>query len=254
VLKIGRSVLPGGLLDRYRPEFKWLGDLTTPTRDLDVYLLGFDAMGGQLVSATTADLLPFHDHLQAQRDLAYRQLVRGLRSARFASLARGWRRELDGLASGSRRRPKAGTFAARRIARAHQRVLAGGGGIDAATPPQALHDLRKRCKELRYALEVFASLYPQAVQWRAVAELKSLQDCLGTFQDTEVQRDELRAFAAQMMAARTAPPDTLLAMGEIAATLAGRQRATRSEFAARFAEFASPRGRARIGALTGATR
>mgnify|MGYP006267329453 CR=1 FL=1 len=87
-----------------------------------------------------------------------------------------------------------------------------------------------------------------------VAELKSLQDCLGAFQDTEVQRGELRAFAGQMMAARTAPADTLLAMGEIAATLAGRQRVTRSEFAARFAEFASPHGQARIGALTGAAQ
>ncbi len=254
VLKIGRSVLPASLLARYRPEFKWLGDLTTPTRDLDVYLLGFDAMSRQLVSATTADLLPFHDHLCAQRDLAYRQLVKGLRSARFADLSRAWRRDLDGLAAAPRLRPAIDRFAARRIARAHQKVLACGAAIDAAAPPQALHELRKRCKELRYALEVFASMYPPAQHWRAVAELKVLQDCLGAFQDTEVQRGELRTFAAQMMAARTAPAETLLAMGEIAATLAGKQRASRGEFAARFAEFASPRGQARIDALTGAAQ
>ncbi len=54
------------------------------------------------------------------------------------------------------------------------------------------------------------------------------------------------------MADRSAPAETLLAMGEIAATLALRQRAARSEFAGRFASFASPRGLARIGALTGA--
>ena len=53
-----------------------------------------------------------------------------------------------------------------------------------------------------------------------------------------------------MMADRSAPAETLLAMGEIAATLAVRQRAARAEFAGRFAEFASPRGRARIDALT----
>ena len=53
-----------------------------------------------------------------------------------------------------------------------------------------------------------------------------------------------------MMATRSAPAETLLAMGEIAATLALRQRAARAEFAGRFADFASPRGLARIAALT----
>jgi len=32
-----------------------------------------------------------------------------------------------------------------------------------------------------------------------VRDLKALQDSLGEFQDTQVQQDELRAFAAQMM-------------------------------------------------------
>ena len=99
---------------------------------------------------------------------------------------------------------------------------------------------------------MFASLHDPAEQWRAVNELKALQDCLGEFQDTEVQQAELRAFATQMMADRSAPAETMLAMGEIAATLALRQRAARSEFAGRFAGFASPRGLARISALTGA--
>ncbi len=48
VLKLAGSVLPASLPDRYRPEFKWLGDLTTPTRDLDVYLLGYPAMAAGL--------------------------------------------------------------------------------------------------------------------------------------------------------------------------------------------------------------
>src|SRR6266702_1605495 len=214
VLKLAGSVLPAALVGRYRPEFKWLGDLTTPTRDLDVYLLGYPQMARKLVAGTEPELHPFHEYLGRQ--------------------------------------PAAGRFAAGRIARANQRVLRDGGGIEAASPPQALHDLRKRCKELRYLLEVFASLHDPAEQWRAVNELKALQDCLGEFQDTEVQQAELRAFAGQMMADRSAPAETLLAMGEIAAALAAAQRAARGEFAGRFADFASARGQARIAALTGA--
>ncbi len=152
-----------------------------------------------------------------------RQLLRDLRSARFTALAIDWRRDLDLAAASAKRRPTAAAFAARKIATAHDRVLLAGGRIDPTTPPQALHDLRKLCKELRYLLEVFASLHDPAQQWRAVNELKALQDCLGEFQDTEVQLTELRGFAARMMADRSAPSDTLLAMGEIAADLAARQ-------------------------------
>jgi CHAD domain-containing protein len=250
VLKMAGAVLPGRMADRYRPEFKWLGDLTTPTRDLDVYLLGYPQMARKLVAGTEPELRPFHDYLARQRAAAQRQLARGLRSARFTTLAGRWQHDLQQAVASPGRRPRTGQFAAGRIARAHQRVLRDGGGIGQATPPQALHDLRKRCKELRYMLEVFASLHEPAEQWRAVNELKALQDCLGEFQDNEVQQAELRAFAGQMMATRSAPAETLLAMGEIAASLALRQRAARAEFAGRFTDFASPRGQARIAALT----
>ena len=249
VLKTARSVLPASFIAGYRPEFKWLGDLTTPTRDLDVYLLGYPSMAARLVAASPHELTPFRLHLDKQRAVAHRQLTRGLRSARFKSLTSSWRHDLDQLVASPGRKPVTGPFAARRTDKKHQQVLTGGGAIGPTSPPQDLHDLRKRCKELRYLLEVFASLHDPAEQWRAVNELKSLQDCLGEFQDTEVQITELRAFATQMMAAGSAPAETLLAMGEIAATLAVRQAKARAEFAGRFAEFASPRGRARIGAL-----
>ncbi len=249
VLKLAGSVLPAGLVGQYRPEFKWLGDLTTPTRDLDVYLLGYDAMAAGLVAGTEPELRPFHEYLSRQRAASQRQLARGLRSARFSQLASRWPHDLREAADSPRRRAT-GKFAAGRIASAHQQVLRSGEAIDATSPPQALHDLRKRCKELRYLLEVFASLHDQAEQWRAVNQLKALQDCLGEFQDTEVQQAELRAFARRMMADRSAPAETLLAMGEIAAALAVRQHAARTEFAGRFADFASARGQARIAALT----
>ncbi|HEX9031133.1 MAG TPA: CHAD domain-containing protein [Streptosporangiaceae bacterium] len=250
VLKMASRALPDSMVSQYAPEFRWLGDLTTPTRDLDVYLLGYSGMAARLLAANGSELEPFHEYLARERAAAQRQLTRGLRSERFAQLASGWRQDLERVAAAPGKRPVTGAFAARRIAKAHQQVLLRGAAIDAAAPPQALHDLRKRCKELRYALEVFASLHDPAEQWRAVNELKALQDCLGEFQDTEVQQAELRAFARRMLADRSAPAETLLAMGEIAAALARRQQAARSEFAGRFAEFASPHGRARITALT----
>ena len=49
VLKLLGDVLPDGLAARMGVEFRWLGQITSATRDLDVYLLGLDDMA-QLVA------------------------------------------------------------------------------------------------------------------------------------------------------------------------------------------------------------
>ena len=248
-LKLAGDVLPDGMSARFRPELQWLGDLTTPTRDLDVYLLGYPGMAANLIAATAQELEPFHEHLRRSRATAQVQLARGLRSARFSRFLKEWRDALAKAATTGSRLSVA-RLAAGRIARAHRRVIRDGTAINATSPPESLHELRKRCKELRYLLEIFASLYDADQHWRAVRDLKALQDCLGEFQDTHVQHQEIREFAEQMAEQRAAPT-ALLAMGEIAAGLVVKQRQARAEFAARFREFASPASQARIRALTG---
>jgi CHAD domain-containing protein len=251
-LKLAGQVLPAGLAAQYRPEFRWLGDLTTPTRDLDVYLLGIDEMAAGLVGAPPDDLAPFRQYLAGARAAAHRDLARGLRSARFGRLARQWRADLAAVRP-ARKRSTAGQLAGQRIAVAQRRALRAGQRITGASPAVDLHELRKDCKELRYLIEMFGSLHDPAQRWQAVRELKALQDCLGEFQDAEVQRDEIHAFAEQMLAERSAPAATLLAMGEIAAGLARRQLQARADFDGRFAAFASRTSQARLAALTQAS-
>jgi CHAD domain-containing protein len=159
----------------------------------------------------------------------------------------GWRAALEAAAGQpARRGPDIGALAADRIARAQRRVAKRGAALAAVTsaggpPAEDLHALRKRCKELRYLLEFFGSLYDPAVYRRAVKNLKGLQDCLGEFQDGEVQRDAIRGFAAEMVAdnqTAAALAATLLAMGELTARLHEQQRRASEEVAGRFAEFA----------------
>ena len=140
-------------------------------------------------------------------------------------------------------------LAAERTRVAFAKVARRGAAITRVTPAEALHDLRKRCKELRYALEFFAPLHDPASYAKVVGDLKRLQDCLGEFQDTEVQIGEIKALAAAMLAAREAPAVTLLAMGEITAGLAARQRTARADFERRFAAFADVAGQRRMSAL-----
>jgi CHAD domain-containing protein len=252
-IKLLAGVLPG--TTQYAAEFKWLGDLTTPVRDLDVHLLGFGAMAAQLVAATPADLEPFRAFLTRRRAKEFRRLAAGLRSARFRALADHWRKallEVRDASSPARRRPKGPTAAELAVAkttRTFRRVAAQGGAITAASAPESLHDLRKRCKELRYALEFFAPLYDPAGYRKVVGGLKQLQDTLGEFQDSQVQREEIGALAAAMLAERAAPAATLLAMGEIAANLARSQAEARADFADRFTRFAGPQGQQRFRAL-----
>ena len=250
-IKLLGAVLPADLAEHFKAEFKWLGDVTTPVRDLDVHLLGFDALTEQLVAASPADLEPLRAFLARRRAREFRRLAAALRGPRFRAITDDWRKallEIRDVDGPRRRRPTAAALARAATGKAFRRIAAQGGAITSDSPPESLHDLRKRAKELRYLLEFFAPLHDQVAYRKVLSDLKQLQDCLGEFQDSEVQRVEIRTLADAMLAER-APAATLLAMGEIAAKLALSQAGARTEFAARFARFAGPAGRERVRVL-----
>ena len=242
-LKLGRSVLPHSVTAHWEPLFKGLGNLTTPVRDLDVYELDLPTMAGWLVAARPADLEPFAAHLRAQRAMAREPLVRELRSARFRRLLTQWDDELDRLTDASddsrTGSVSAGLWAQRSIARAYRRVVHSGAAITTDSPARDLHTVRKRCKELRYAIEVCSPVVAKGPRRHALAHLKRLQDVLGSFQDCEVQSTALRGFAEAMMTDRT-PASALLAMGELIAHLDAEQARARRQFEGAFAQFIRP--------------
>ncbi len=251
-IKLLGSVLPADLAEHFKVEFKWLGDVTTPVRDLDVHLLGFDALAGQLVAASPADLEPLRAFLVRRRAREFRRLAAALRGPRFRAITDDWRKallEIRDVDGPRRRRPAAAVLARATTGKVFRRIAAQGGAITSESPPESLHDLRKRAKELRYLLEFFAPLHDQVAYRKVLSDLKQLQDCLGEFQDSQVQRAEIGTLADAMLAERAAPAATLLAMGEIAAKLALSQAEARAEFAARFARFAGPAGRERVRVL-----
>jgi CHAD domain-containing protein len=246
ILKLTGDVLPADMAARFAPEFKWLGDLTTPVRDLDVYLLGFGDMAAGLASADPRHLTPFRAFLARQRRAERRRLVRGLRSRRFETLMDGWRTELAQVAEGPNGPaggPAVAALARQRIRRVFKRVAKRGENITADSPSEEVHALRKRCKELRYLLEVFRPLCAGAPHRALVKELKALQDTLGEFQDGEVQRQAVREFAAAMMEEGSAPPETVLAMGELAARLDAHQLHARAELVDRLRPFLAEKAR-----------
>jgi CHAD domain-containing protein len=220
-------------------DLKWLGDATTPTRDLDVYLLGVPGMAKRLRAARASDLDAFRTQLAGYRAEAFVRLQADLRSPRFATLIARWQTATSVDASAAPPGPTAIEFGATRLRRAHRRVIKLGSTISPLTPAAQLHTLRKRCKDLRYLIEIFDPIEPPRTRKRVLPVLKALQECLGEFQDSEVQAAAIRSFAGAMMAAGTARPATLLAMGELAGQLDADQQRARAMFARIFSAFSA---------------
>lgn len=269
-LKVTAGALPAGETVAAVTALKWLGDVTTPTRDLDVYLLGLDDLAGEVTTPgwSVAQLEPFRVFLFARRAAEQAALVRNLRGRKAKRAFAAWAAASSAVAGGGASDdgadsveteaplpplpPHIGVVAKASVRRVFKSVIKKGSHITAASPASDLHDLRKRCKELRYTLEIFAALHDPAAQRALVDDLKRLQDCLGEFQDTDVQQHAIRQFAEDMLAgdgANSTTVDAVMAMGRLADRLEERQRAARARFAQLFTGFAGPGPQSHLVAL-----
>jgi CHAD domain-containing protein len=139
-----------------------------------------------------------------------------------------------------------GEFAGRRIAKVYRRMVRMGSAIDDSSPPEALHELRKKGKELRYLLELFGlQLFDADVVGPLVDSLKQLQELLGRHQDREVQVMMVRSLTGEV-ALRPGGGAACLAMGTLVARLRDDELAARRAFADSFSELAAADRRAAV--------
>ena len=257
-----RRVFPAAALGYFKKELSWLGSLTGPTRDLDVYLLKIGDYEASLPPPVRKDLEPLRKFLARQQRREQRRLVAGLDSARYRRLLADWQAFLDGDPEGRWPRdeaeddpPNAGRpiveVAGKRIRKVYRRVLDKGRAIDDDSPDESLHRLRIECKKLRYLMEFFRSLYESSDVGRLIKVLKKLQDNLGDFNDYSVQQEQLRDFARRMLAEGVADADASMAMGRLVERLERGQAEERRTFHRRFSRFARRRNRERFRELFG---
>lgn len=237
-----KGVLDSEAISPFNAEFKWLGAVTGPLRDLDVYLLEMPATRAVLPNEVADDLDPLLSLIRAERSQAHRDLARSLRSARFRQLVTHWRECIKAVETVPKKTATGttGDLATSRITHAYRRILKKGRKLGQDPPAEALHRLRINAKKLRYLLEFFRSLYPNVEITARIKELKRLQDILGGFNDMEVQRDRLAAFADVLHADPAVGAGTILTLGRLAGTLEQRQEAYRLAFHDAFVEFSSP--------------
>ena len=254
VLGQARGVLPPAPLARFREDFAWLGGVTSPTRDLDVWLLTVPELVAMVAEPLRGDLEPLRVLLAEHQRTEHRTLVRALDTERERTLHRDYAAWLADPGLGSAdldpadvpdaHRP-APEVAGARITKAFKRVVRDGRAIAPSTPAEALHELRKDAKKLRYALECFGSLFDTAEVAPLVKDLKSLQDVLGEFQDCEVQAGSLRGYADEL-SHRDVGAGPLLALGAVVEQLAERQELSRVAFHERFDAFDTHANRHRV--------
>jgi CHAD domain-containing protein len=236
-----KGVLPRDEIAPFVTEFKWLGTVTGPCRDLDVNLIEMDGFRRQLGDVADA-LDPLQRLLEKTRRREHHRVCRALRSARFAKLIEEWDEYLSAPKKKHKRPKNAGIpisdLAGKRILKAYTRMLQRGSGLDSDPPPETLHRLRIDAKKLRYLLEFFASLYPKKSVSGLVRELKQVQDILGGFNDMEVQQRRLAEFADELMSSGNVGSETVFAMGRLADAMSERQEQLRRNFSEQFASFA----------------
>jgi CHAD domain-containing protein len=242
VLVQAGHVLPPKVIDRALQGFTSLASLTGPARDLDVYLIEWDAYVAPLTRRSVSSLTPVRRQLEARGDDAHLTLAAALRSADALDLMSWWTAWLDkpvGRKSwGKHGEHQLGRVVAKRIERAHDRLIRHGRLIGPETPAEKVHDLRKDAKRLRYLFECFGSLVADDPRRRFVNRLKELQDNLGEHQDAAVHVAQLRAIA-DSFAPDEVRPATTAAIEELVCALDARSREARLAFHQRFEGFDS---------------
>lgn len=235
-----KGVLPDEISAYYTDFFSWLGQITTPTRDLDVYLLHFDDYKASLPPSLREDLNPLRDFLLAKQRKAQQELAKKLRSSKYLSTLSEWEQYLKGHApkfpAEANAQLSIKQLADKRIWKIYNRALQEGGAITQLSEAEALHELRKTCKKLRYLMEFFQSLYPQHEIKQLIGHLKKLQDILGSFQDYQIQENNLKLFSEEMLA-NNVPAATFLAMGVLIQNIDSHKNQVRNNFESAFADF-----------------
>jgi CHAD domain-containing protein len=193
-LKIFRPLIPREASARLVEDLRWLNGFLGPARDWDVFLdegmvpvfAHFPRKTSLLLFRGRADIIRERHH-ETLRD-ALCEPHYPLLLQRFADWLdqRAWRAELSDEALAPLAQPIL-EFATPLLERDHRRVVKRGAAFAELSAEQR-HALRIRIKELRYALDFFASLYPATVVKTLSGTLSRLQDCLGVMNDIAVAR------------------------------------------------------------------
>jgi CHAD domain-containing protein len=239
-----KDVFPTKTTDRFKKDFAFVGKLSNELRDLDVYLLNEDTYKTMLPPVLRDDIDSLFDHLRKKRAKAFRKVISGLKSKKYAKILEDWEAFLhdpgqDVDTAANAELPVIDS-ARQRIYKKYQSVVKTGNLILENTEDERLHVLRIHCKKLRYLMEFFSSLFPPRKINVLIEQLKKLQDNLGDFNDLCIQQEYLLNMTEELIATGRQINKTLVAIGSLIGTLDRKKQIVKDAFARIFTDFASP--------------
>lgn len=226
-----------------REELGWIGQALGAVRDLDVQIEQLDGWMAVVPEADREALASLRLLLGEQRTITRVAMLEVLDSRRYDTFVGHFG---GTLRSGQATQSGPSALAARAVAsdliesRFHA-VRTGGARVDRGSPAADYHQLRIRCKRLRYALELLADVYPGRTG-PLIKPLVGLQDILGLHQDADVAITRLRSLAAEHGDELSA--ETTFAMGEIAERYRQSMTELRAQFPAAYARVTGKRWKA----------
>ena len=214
----------------FQDELTFFAGVMDDVRDLDVQIERLKEWATQAEEDESREALSeVVAALEERRSGARERLLEALDSARYerfeSSFADMLRRGPVGETVPGREPAAADTpildIAPGLLSRSYRKWRKAAGGVNDASHPEEYHDLRKKGKRLRYALEFLSDVYGKEDTDEIVKPLKKLQDYLGEHQDLIVASDLLE----ELVTNGELPPRTAFEMG----ILAGRHRQEAAE-------------------------
>lgn len=242
VLKLIREVFPATLGKHFRKRFSWMGKITGPVRDLDVWLSALADYRATIPPAEAAHLGPLVERLEAERAVAHVQLLREFQRKRFHQTLRDWQLFVDAPYTEPDRPAEANepisapTSVA--IANRYRVLVHSGSRVTQFTADGAVHAVRIEVKKLRYLVRLFGPLIADDLT-KVNAGLKKLQRCLGSFNDNSVQLMALHRVLPELLQDPATTPQQLLALGQLMGHLRTGKQHDRARFLRRMAQVSS---------------
>ena len=220
-LKLYSDALPKRA-GRYERDLRYVANALGEVRDLDVHLerlAGEASRNGEVLAEVVASL-------EEGRVETRRRMLEVLDSNRYERFVSSFSGTLRRGRSPAPTRPIL-EAAPDLVRRRYKRVRKDVDGLTEDSPPEEFHDLRKKGRRLRYALEPLQEIYGKPAK-RMVKLLKTVQDDLGEHQDLVVAAELME----EMGVAGDLPPRAVFSMG----SMAGRYTRDTAQMRAGFLE------------------
>jgi triphosphatase len=208
-----RSFLPASIV-RARPALKKILRVLGEARDLDIALCELEQFSRRLPAADRDSVEPLKQQLWSERGKARARMLNTLDSTAAQKMLQDLASLLAAPCAPSAQSSSEPALSAapRLIRRRYRKMRNSAARLTPQSSMEAYHEVRRRVKKLRYALEAVAVIYGKPAD-RMLRALNRWQDRLGIQQDAAVASQRLKALSG-------APPPgfapaTLFMMGRL---------------------------------------